>query len=66
MPAWRHASALLLPVTVDGVIPAAVLYYKPYSPTLPPLRALLGLAGLVLAGVGLWLLRCLPEMCRKQ
>lgn len=51
----RQFRALLLPITVDGVVPALILYTN--QPVLAwPLPLRLGLAGLLSIGGGLWLL----------
>ena len=55
---FRQLRALLLPVTVAGLIPLALL--RAYSPSLDdasPLRWLLAAVGLALAAGGLWLMQ---------
>jgi protein-S-isoprenylcysteine O-methyltransferase Ste14 len=54
---FRQLRALLLPITVDGLIPLALLYFYPpsWDYSSPP-RWLLAAAGLALLAGGLWLL----------
>ncbi len=54
---FRQLRALLLPVTVAGLVPLALLQANPTAFNFSsPLRWLLAAAGLVLAAVGVWLL----------
>jgi protein-S-isoprenylcysteine O-methyltransferase Ste14 len=54
---WRQLRALLLPLTVDGLVPAWLLVAYPWAPVLPlAARAALALTGLALVAAGLWLL----------
>jgi protein-S-isoprenylcysteine O-methyltransferase Ste14 len=54
---WRQLRALLLPITVDGLVPAWFLNAYPWAPGLPAvLRAALAAVGLALSAAGLWLL----------
>ncbi len=53
----RQLRALLLPITVAGLVPALILYINRATLAWPlPLRVVLALAGLLLAAAGLWLL----------
>ena len=53
MPLWRQLRALRLPISVDGLIPALIVYLNPTPAALRPWQLALIPVGLVLLATGL-------------